>query len=61
MKTHIDDIRLFNNAGISFPVCMAGAKTLNMDATGWPEAPKEEATCKRCIRAYAKRYPWTVR
>jgi len=62
MKTHIRDIRLYNNAGISFPLCYAGAKFLDMDKTGLPMANREEAaTCKKCQKRFPKRYPWAVR
>lgn len=59
MKTHIRDIRLFNNAGISMPVCYAGATPLDTDKCRLPCAPVKQATCKRCQRAYPKKYPWT--
>jgi hypothetical protein len=64
MKLHIRDIRLFNNAGISFPVCRANEKLLDMDATRYSFAKVENGhevgvTCKHCIRIYPKRYPWT--
>lgn len=59
MKLHIGDIRLFNNAGISFPVCQTSAKMLDMDKTAWPVAnPTKDATCKNCKVAFKKRYPW---
>lgn len=60
MKMHIKDIRLFNNAGMSFPVCQAGAKLLDLDKTAWKTGTEDEATCKRCMRAYAKRYGWAM-
>lgn len=59
-KTHIRDIRLYNNAGISFPVCRAGAEMLDLDCTRYEMAnPETAATCLRCPDAYKKRYPWT--
>jgi hypothetical protein len=59
MKTHIRDIRLFNNAGMPFPVCQANAPLLDVDKARWPYADKSVATCKHCQRLYPKRYPWT--
>jgi hypothetical protein len=62
MKTHIRDIRLFNNAGISMPVCYAIQSPLDLDKTGLPISQRpEQATCKHCQRVYPKRYPWAVR
>ena len=61
MKTHIRDIRLFNNAGISFAMCKLPAenKPLDLDAgTGLPMAHPDKATCSNCKRAYTKRYSW---
>ena len=58
-KTHIRDIRLFNNAGMSFPVCQANAPLLDLDKGHWPCARREQATCKHCQRAYTRLYPWT--
>lgn len=59
-KTHIRDIRLFNNGGVSVPVCKATAPLLDLSSTAWEfvQEPKD-ATCKTCKRRYPKRYPWT--
>ena len=62
MKLHIRDIRLYNNAGISLPVCYARATLLDLDKTHLPTAHNpEDATCQRCKKAYPRRYPWTKR
>lgn len=60
MKTHIKDIRLYNNAGMSFPVCQASAKLLDTDKSAWKADRARKATCKHCMRAYAKRYRWAM-
>jgi hypothetical protein len=59
MKVHIRDIRLYNNAGISFPACQAGAKLLDLDKSCWTTRGAEDATCINCKRIYRKRYPWS--
>jgi len=49
---HIRDLRLFVNAGMSFPSCKAGERLLDLDASCWPIADPhhpETATCKTCI------------
>jgi hypothetical protein len=62
MKAHIRDIRLFNNAGISFPVCQASVKLLDMDKTAWPTSnDHRDATCAHCKVAFQKRYEWANR
>lgn len=62
MKTHIRDIRLYNNSGISFPVCCAGAEFLDLNKTGWTFASgireTDNVTCKNCLKIFYKRYPW---
>lgn len=59
---HLEDIRLKNNAGMAFPVCYAGAKLLDLDKSGLPLTPhQDKATCKRCKKAFAKRYSWAIR
>jgi hypothetical protein len=58
MKTHAKDIRLANNAGISLPVCIANARILNTDHPGIIARPDEPVTCRRCLAAWPKRYPW---
>ena len=59
MKTHIRDIRLYCNAGMSMPVCYANAPLLDCDKSHLPCVDKKAATCKHCQRLYRKRYPWT--
>jgi hypothetical protein len=58
MKKHIRDIRLFNNAGISFPACQANAKLLDMDKGAWPTTSAKDATCAHCKVAFKRIYPW---
>lgn len=58
-KIHLEDIRLYNNAGISFPVCQRNAKMLDLDKTGWTTAGNiEDVTCKLCVKLAPKYYPW---
>lgn len=59
-KTHIADIRLSNNAGISMPVCRVTDGPLDLDKTGWQTVGTDDATCKRCRAAFAKRYSWAM-
>lgn len=60
--SHIQDIRLANNAGMSFPVCKANAPLLDLDAAHWAIASDRYlATCKRCIRLFPLRYQWVQR
>lgn len=59
--THLSDISLYSNAGINFPVCLATARLLDMDATGRKQVNEdriEQVTCLRCLRAYKRRYAW---
>jgi hypothetical protein len=58
VKTHIRDIRLFNNAGVSLPVCKANAKLLDTECRAPIAAHPDQATCAHCRRLYPKRYPW---
>lgn len=59
MKTHLKDIRLYNNAGISMPLCRATARLLDLDATAWKKTGKwEEVTCLNCLKMAPQRYPW---
>ena len=61
-KLHWRDIRLFNNAGIAFPVCYAGAENLDTDKSGLPTTPDiDKVTCAHCLREAAKAYPWMTR
>jgi hypothetical protein len=48
---HFRSIRLFNNAGIDFPVCYAGARLLDLDKSRLPTTgDANKVTCKRCQR-----------
>ena len=59
-KTHIVDIRLYNNGRIRIPVCKATAPLLDMNSTAWEFAKAiKDATCKVCRQRYPRRYPWT--
>jgi len=61
-KTHMEDIRLHNNAGMSFPVCYAGARLLDLDKAHLPiTSNQKEVTCSHCKRAFAKRYSWALK
>jgi len=54
-KTHIRDTRLYVNGGMSFPLCYAGAKLLDLDKGRLPMTnQKHDATCKNCQRIYRK-------
>lgn len=60
-RTHLSDIRLHNNAGISFPLCQVGTKALDLEKTGWKTSGNTyEVNCKHCIRMAPKRYPWAL-
>lgn len=59
---HARDIRLANNAGMAFPVCYANAELL--DCTKGRLLTTSDfalVTCKRCLKAWPKRYPWAMR
>jgi hypothetical protein len=59
---HLRDIRLLNNAGISFPLCLAGATRLDMDATGRKQTNVlADVTCPRCRTRAPRRYPWAYK
>ncbi len=57
MKIHMRDTRLFNNAGISYPICYFNLKQgLDLDKSRLALTGKiEEITCKHCKRIMAKR------
>jgi len=58
-KVHYEDIRLHNNGGISFPVCYAGAKMLDLDKSVVEKTGDYKlVTCAHCLRVAPKRYPW---
>ena len=56
MRTHYTDTRLFVNAGIHIPACVAARPgPLDTDASRWPQTRvAERLTCKHCMRALAK-------
>lgn len=59
---HMSDIRLHNNAGINMPVCKAGAKRLDLDASRMKQTDDfSKVTCTKCRARHPKRYPWAVR
>jgi hypothetical protein len=58
-KVHMRDIRLFNNAGMDFPVCFSTAKLLDLDKSRLPLTNEiSKVTCKRCESMFRKHYPW---
>ena len=58
-KTHLEDIRLSNNAGMSFPLCFASQELLDLSKTGLPMTGHlKEVTCGNCLKRAPKRYPW---
>jgi len=59
MKTHFQDIRLSNNAGMDFPVCYSTAEFLDMEKSRLPTTSDfSKVTCKRCLAMAPKHYPW---
>lgn len=51
IKIHFRDIRLFNNAGMSFPHCKANARLLDTDKGRLPTTPSVlKVTCKACLK-----------
>ena len=62
---HVRDIQLANNAGIALPVCMAGARLLNTGFRGrvlsYEDAKQSPRACPKCLKGYAKLYPWALR
>ena len=56
MLVHKADLRLRNNAGINYPVCLADdilgcfAGEVSNDESG--------VTCQACVDAWEKAYPW---
>lgn len=54
MVTHFRNLRLFVNAGMSFPQCKANAALLNLDAGRLSTTPDPMlVTCKKCLRLRA--------
>ena len=50
-KTHFRDTRLFNNAGMPFPTCYAGARLLDLDKGRLPTTNNQtNVTCQHCLR-----------
>ncbi len=57
-KTHLRDIRLHNNAGMSLPMCIANESLLDVDCD-WPiTLDKHAVTCDNCKDAAMIRYSW---
>ena len=55
-KLHYRNIRLFVNAGMSFPECYAYADLLDVEKSALPTTGvKEEVTCKHCLRLMKRR------
>lgn len=55
-KMHFRDIRLFVNAGMSFPTCHANAELLDLDKNyWWTTNRKEDVTCKKCKKKLGMR------
>jgi hypothetical protein len=57
-KIHLQDIRLANNAGMSFPLCRANDRLLDVDICVELTGKFEEVTCENCKKRAPKRYPW---
>jgi len=54
---HLRNLRLYNNAGMNFPECYAGAKLLDTDKGRLPTSPiLEKVTCPRCLRRSLKQW-----
>lgn len=59
LKTHLRDIRLYGNAGMSFPVCCRNAELLDLKKSMLPiTAEYAKVTCRRCRVIGPKLYPW---
>lgn len=58
-KKHIRDIRMYNNGGVSVPLCdKTGSKVFEF-GNGIRET--DNVTCKKCLKIFPIRYPWAVR
>lgn len=57
MKIHARDIRLYNNAGISVPVCVADSIPNKRYRLATHVL---EINCAKCLAIYPRRYPWAV-
>lgn len=54
---HARSLRLFNNAGIRFPLCYANAQLLDMDKSRLTvTSDRADVSCKRCQKLL--RQPW---
>jgi len=50
-KVHLQSMRLFNNAGMQFPLCYSNAKLLDTDKGHLPTSPTlARVTCAHCRR-----------
>jgi hypothetical protein len=57
-KVHLADLRLRNNAGMDYPVCLAVLDEPLDCENHWPvTSDKTKVTCEKCKVAYTKRYP----
>lgn len=56
---HERSLRLYNNAGISFPVCRLplNGEPLDLDATRYNVSVYDPTTCKHCLKRIASN-PW---
>jgi hypothetical protein len=58
-KMHFADLRLRVNAAMNMPICYVGKGPLDLDKSRLPvTSDMSKVTCKRCIKAAKKRYPW---
>lgn len=61
MSIHKADLRLRNNAGINYPVCLAVKdKPLDFDHGKVVTNNNAEVTCRACKKAWSKAYPWAT-
>lgn len=50
---HLRDDRLYINSGMDFPLCLAGARQLDLPKSLLPMTDMlPRVTCKRCLRTY---------
>jgi len=64
MKIHLRDIRMYNNAGMNFPVCRTQDRLLDLEASRYTMANREDyrnaddksVFCKHCLRMWNERY-----
>ncbi len=55
-KVHFRNLRLFVNAGMYFPDCIANAKLLNTNVNVPVTYNVSKVTCKHCIRIQTKEF-----